>query len=182
MGYIPWTRFKLTRKKGGKGRKGRRSRLLKPSPIFFRGQCCQQACKSWTGRFSQLQAELEVRSYDPGHQPAPRQISFVEYRKTLPHSPLAISTRFYNPHRLAASKRRGSFFFYPSFGTEHQAALRIHQTSAFWQNVKLALKCLDEPTARTFSATMCCVDANDMFSGTFSKTENEIVNTLTITL
>lgn len=54
---------------------------------------------------------------------------------------LTISTRFYNPQGLAAETRKGSFFFYPLFGTEHQAPLRIHQTSGFWQNGKLALKC-----------------------------------------
>lgn len=37
-----------------------------------------------------------------------------------------------------------------------------------------------EPTARTFSAPVWCVDANVIFSDTFSKPENEIVDSLKI--
>lgn len=65
-GSIPCTQFKLARRKRKEGEKGRQFRLPKPSLVFFRGQCCQQGPKSRTGRFSQLQAELEVISCDSG--------------------------------------------------------------------------------------------------------------------
>lgn len=76
-------RFKLS----GTEKKGRRkAQTAAAFTSIFRGQCCQQGLQSRMGRFSQLQAEPEVRNRDPGHEPVPRQIGFVEERKTLPRS------------------------------------------------------------------------------------------------
>jgi hypothetical protein len=61
---------------------------------ILRGQCSPQGPESRTGRFCQLWAEPEVRSCDPGHQPVPRQIRFVEERKTHSIDNLTVSTRF----------------------------------------------------------------------------------------
>lgn len=85
----------------------------------FRGQCSQRGCGSRTGRFSQLQAEPEVRSCDSGLQPAPRQISFVQQRKTLPCVISGNFSEVYDPHGLATSKIKGTSFstFHPALGT-----------------------------------------------------------------
>lgn len=74
-----------TRTKGGKGGKGGRLGVLKPSPVCFRGQCCQQGPRSRPGRFSQLEAELEVRAVvlDGGQHP---DRSVLQNRKNPPCS------------------------------------------------------------------------------------------------
>lgn len=128
-----------------------------------------------------MQAEPEVRSCGPGQEPAARQIGFAEQRKTLPCSTPGSFCKVYNPQGLAAGKRKGGFFFSPLFGTKHQAPWRILQTSGFGQNAKLAWRRSDEPVARTSSVPVWYVDANDIFSDTFSKTENNIVDSLKIT-
>lgn len=60
--HTPEQDVRLTRstRRGGQGR--RKVGALKPSPMDVRGQCSQPGRESRTGRFSRLQAELEVRA------------------------------------------------------------------------------------------------------------------------
>lgn len=105
------------------------------------------------GRFSQLQAEPEVRSCGPGHGPAPRQISFVEQRKTLPCSTPGDFYKVWQSPGTGSWEKKSHFFFFPLLFLWNWAPSPLEDPPdpwLFWQNVKLALECSDEPTARTF--------------------------------
>lgn len=76
----------------------------------FTGASRQPGLRSQTGRFSQSQAEPEVRAE---HQPAPRQIHFLEQRKILPWLTGSFCEG-HNPQNLASGNKKGGCPFMSS--------------------------------------------------------------------
>lgn len=83
----------------------------------FRGQCCQQGRKSRMGRFSQLQAELEVRAsvLDLSQHPD-RSVLQNKKKKTLHVQPLAVSRGVTIPTDWQLVKEKGTSLSLPFTG------------------------------------------------------------------
>lgn len=171
--------FKQTRTKGGKGREGGRFRVLRPSPRCLRGQCCQQGPRSRPGRFSQLEAELEVRAVVLDGSQHPDRSVLQNRKKSSVFNLWQFLRGLKIPTDRQLVKEKGVSFSPPSLGTELQAP--GDSRPAPGDRVGSGMEMCGRAPSGASSATVEDRDADDMLTGTFSKSENETENRLQIT-